>query len=329
MTSQPSKGTELFHKAEQAFTSRNFEYAKVLYHSFLEITPGHHEARYKLHTAALRCGAGTVVALRPWSLIGAGIAYLKATWYTTRNQWARAVAAWEGCLLVFPRAAFLHLKNASCLSRLGWTQAEIDEYKILRTLLPRDIAPLRELGRLYYEENRLAEAREAYEALLKIQPRDPKAPSELRKIDAQMTIDKGGWQQSGTYRDKIRDEDQATLAEQKSRLVRSKADIDAMLNSLQGQRIQNPKDIGVLREIAKLHSMGGNVEKAKEILREALEIAPRDFYLTQAYGELELAELQQELKKLRDHATQRPQDPKLGLALEKGLQAHRATLLKI
>ncbi len=333
MTSQAvlsPKAAELLKKAEEAFDARNFEYSGLLYHSVLALCPEFHKARFKLHLSTLRFHEAHPEPR--WKRILAAIRavrfYSLASWNMKKKDWLGACAQWEEALRILPVSPSLHWKNAKCLEQLGWMEATIQAYQILRLLVPQDTAILWQLARLYFQENRLEDAREVYEAIHGLLPNDPKVPAELRKIAAIMTIEKGGWKDLGTYRDKIRDERQAQLLEQRERLVKSAADIDQMLSALTSQRASRPSDFNLLREIGKLYRLKGDLANAKEALREALRLAPGDFLLAKSLHDMELEEIEHEIDQRRSDMLAHPEDTSKVEALEKLLAKYRLALLQ-
>lgn len=304
------KSAELFKKAEQAFDLRNYGYAMVLYRSVLGTSPEYHPARFKYHVAALKNEETNPKSIGQSALafLGALKPYARAMWMTRKRNWMSAVSAWEDCLAVLPFSFKIHWENARCLEALGWTEAAMDEYRLLRNIAPANPDPLRELARLYCQEERWDEAREVYEALLKLSPNDPKAPSELRKIAAMHTIEKGGWKDTANYRDKIRDERQARLFEQQARLVKTPEEIDALLRALQEKQASQPLNTALAKEIAGLYGMKGDWEKAKAALREALKHTPGDYLLEREIQNIEMEQRKAAITRLRDQGKTQEMD---------------------
>ncbi len=324
------KSLELFAKAEQAFDSHNYDYAIMLYRSVLDANPEYHPVRFKLHMASWQARRGRSLSMgdKIKGYMLAAKPFVIGRFKMFKQDWLGAIQAWEECLALAPLCALFHRELAECLERAGWKEAALNAYRVWRNIHPRDPIPLWEMARLHSQDSRWDDARDAYEMLAELHPTDTRVTGELRKIAAIQTIEKGGWSDTLSYRDKIRDERQAKFLEQKDRLVKSSSDIDDMLEVLNAKRQNNTSDLGPLREIAKLHRLKGNLDKAKEVLREALKTAPSDFFLIRELTDIQLEEMDRDIELKRHALLENPDNASVRDALEGLLGKYRSTLLE-
>ncbi len=262
----PPKAQELFQKAEQAFQSRNYAYARLLYRSVLQESPDCHPARQKLHKAVMMAqpprGGITACTAIARACFPMAVALLKEK----KSDWFGALSSWEQCLMLAPYWLPAHRGYARCIEHLGWAEAAVDEYQLIRELAPDDARALWKLAGLYAAAQRRREAREMYEAILKIHPDDAKAPGELRRLSAMETLEKGAWQDAGGYRGKLRDEQDAQRLERGKRFEalqpRQEGPAADSLEEKRSQVEQYPTNLALRFELGEMYLEAGMLDEA-------------------------------------------------------------------
>ena len=87
---------------------------------------------------------------------------------------------------------------------------------------PKDTKTMHELARLYMENEQPAKAGDVYGRILEINPNDLSAVKGSKDAAAAASMQEGGWdREEATYRDLIKDKDQAVALEQQGRVYRS------------------------------------------------------------------------------------------------------------
>jgi tetratricopeptide (TPR) repeat protein len=80
---------------------------------------------------------------------------------------------------------------------------------------------------------------------------------------AAASMQKGGWdREEATYRDLIKDKDQAVALEQQGRVYRSEEAIDHLLGELSEKYTQDPENVDTARRIAELYEEKNDLENA-------------------------------------------------------------------
>jgi tetratricopeptide (TPR) repeat protein len=96
--------------------------------------------------------------------------------------------------------------------RTGNIQAEVADLEKVVAKFPRSSDGRRELGKSYYRENRLQEAKEQFEALQQIDPDDVAAHYNLSLIYGRLGLDEKASQQATLFADKKTDPNAPTYS---------------------------------------------------------------------------------------------------------------------
>ena len=127
----------------------------------------------------------------------------------------------------------------------------------LETILessPKDVKTLHELAKHHQQFGNPQKAVDTYQRIIEIIPNDLAAIKGLKDASASASMQSGGWEkQETTYRDLIKDKEQAVALEQRSRVVRSEEMIENLLVELHAKAEAEPGNIDTSRRIAELY----------------------------------------------------------------------------
>ena len=165
-----------------------------------------------------------------------------------------AIEAVEKALESEPKSPQLNqiLKEAALEAKLP----EVAAFA-LETILdasPKDVKTLHELARHHVQFGNPQKAVDLYQKIVEITPNDMAAIKGLKDASASASMQSGGWEkEETTYRDLIKNKDQAVALEQQSRVVRSEEMIDNLLAELHTKAEAEPGSIDTSRRIAELY----------------------------------------------------------------------------
>ena len=246
-------------KAMSAMELKNFGYAVQLYQSILKPHPEFLLARQLARKAAIAKSAGKKGGL---GLSGASFTTMKAQSLLKKDPNA-ALDAIEKILEADPYSAQANqiLKEAAMAAKLP----EVAEFA-LQTIVEgngKDTKTMHELARLYIQHGKPEKAVEVYGKILEVTPNDLAAIKGGKDAAAAASMQRGGWErEDATYRDLIKDKDEAVALEQKSRVVRSAEMIDNLLVELHAKVEQDPSNVDSARKIAELYEQKEDLENA-------------------------------------------------------------------
>ena len=130
---------------------------------------------------------------------------------------------------------------------------------------PKDTNVMHEFAKHHMKFGAPAEAEELYKLILTITPNDLAAIKGSKDASAASSMKTGGWDKGeSTYRDLIKDKDQAVALEQQSRVVRSEEMIDNLLAELHAKAEAEGENctVDTARRIAELHEQREDWENA-------------------------------------------------------------------
>ncbi|NIY16529.1 MAG: tetratricopeptide repeat protein, partial [Nitrospinaceae bacterium] len=172
-TSKPTQ--DLYNRAFAAFERGNLDYSIDLFTSVLKQEPRLLSARRYLRAAELkkRKGSSTGAAAAQVTLLLSLPAYIKATLLASSKNPVKGVEAAEVLLKKDP----LHPAFAQVFARAAHAadmpEAAIQTLEVVLEHHPNDIGVVKRLGSLLAEVGETRKARQAYERLAELNPRDP------------------------------------------------------------------------------------------------------------------------------------------------------------
>jgi tetratricopeptide (TPR) repeat protein len=191
---------------------------------------------------------------------------------------------------------------------------------------PKDTKTLHELAKLYISTGAPQKAVDVYSKILTIAPNDLTAVKGGKDAAAAASMQRGGWEkEETTYRDLIRNKDEAVALEQQSRVHRSDEMIDNLLVDLHAQMDADASNADTARRIAELYEQKNDLDTAVTWFNYAAEltgntdtalvrkvsdlrlrqydvsIAGYEEYLAANPGAPEAAEYQTQLEEIKKH----------------------------
>ena len=119
---------------------------------------------------------------------------------------------------------------------------------------PSDTKNLHKLGDHFLAQGDGAEAAKVYDSIVEKDPSDGDARKKAKDASAQATMAKGGWGvKDRSFKDLLKDQDEAKSLESASRKGATKEQMQAQLADLGSQYAENPENLDVVKKIADLY----------------------------------------------------------------------------
>ena len=292
-------------KAMSAMELRNYGYAIQLLQAVLKSHPEFLLARQLARKAAVAKFGGRKGVLG--SLSGASFSSMKLQSQVKKDPVA-AFDAIEKMLETDPYSPQANqlLKEAA----LGAKMPEVALFA-LETIVgghPKDTKTMHELAKLYMENERPAKAGDVYGRILEINPNDLSAVKGGKDAAAAASMQEGGWdREEATYRDLIKDKDQAVALEQQGRVYRSEDTIDHLLGDLSEKYTQDPQNVDTARRIAELYEEKNDLEKAVTWFSYAAELSENtDFALVRKASDLRIRQFDSSIASFEEFLSVNP-----------------------
>jgi tetratricopeptide (TPR) repeat protein len=145
-------------------------------------------------------------------------------------------------------------------------------------------------------------ARECYERLVEMRPNDLNLVKILKDAIAIDSME-GTWKQDDTsekrsFRDIMKNSDEAALLEQESKAVKTDKDADALIADALAKLENDPDNINLYRSLGRLYSQQEMFDESIEVLQTAVERSPGDAELDRALSSVHIQRFDHELTTL-------------------------------
>jgi tetratricopeptide (TPR) repeat protein len=283
----------LWLKAVAAIELRNFGYAISLLQELLKQEPQFLTGRQLLRRTAVTKSKSAKKSFFNISI--APIAIMKAQRKIKKDP-KPAVEILEKVLEAEPynRQANLVLKEAALAA--GWPETAIFALRTLLEENPRDVKVLYELGRVYHELGDNDQEVEVYNQISAINPLDAEALRLGKDASAHASMKRGGWTQAESYRDLIKDKEEAISLEQQSRLRLTGEALDQQIAETYARHKAEPTNVDLVRRLGALNEQQEDFEAAIRWYQCAADLTKgADTGLARKVSDLKIKRLEQEI----------------------------------
>ena len=283
----------LWLKAVAAIELRNFGYAISLLQEILKQESEFLTGRQLLRRAAVTRSKSAKKGFFNISTASYGV--MKAQRELKKNP-KRAVEMLEEVLESEPynRQANLLLKEAALAA--GWSEIGVFALKTLLEENPRDVKVLNELGRLYHQLGDHENEVEIYNQLTAINPLGAQSLRFGKDASARSSMKKGGWTQAESYRDLIKDKDEAISLEQQSRIRLTGEALDQQIAETYARHQAEPENLDFARRLGALSEQKEDLESAIRWYQYAADLAKgADTGLLRKISDLKIKCLEREI----------------------------------
>src|SRR5262249_4298281 len=154
----------------------------------------------------------------------------------------------------------LLLKEAAIAA--GWAGSAGFSLGTLLEANPRDVKMLNELGRLYPELDDHENEMENFNQLTTINPLHAQSLRLRKDTSARASMKRGGWTQAESYRDLIKDKDEAIFLEQQSRIRLTGEALDQQIAETYARHQAEPENLDFARRLGALSEQKDDFESA-------------------------------------------------------------------
>ena len=259
------RANDFYQKAIQAVERGNLDYAIEMFIQCLNVEPGYTKARRNLRATQMKKTESAGGFRR--MLVGTKLQPLlaKAKLAVQKNP-IEAMTLAEQALTEDPKngQALMTLAEAAEVAQLPDTVVQtLETYTRLN---PKDTRALHWLGRSYIAAGQHSQARETYDRLLQINPNDFEAQQGAKDAEAKGAMTGGGWNEAESYRDALKDKDEAIALEQQSRVVRAEDMIANLIREKLEALTKDPESAVIQRELGKLYAQKEDFDEALRYL---------------------------------------------------------------
>ncbi len=288
----------LWLKVVAAIELRNFGYAISLLQEILKQEPEFLTGRQLLRRAEVTKSKSAKKSF--FNISTAPIGVMKAQRAIKKDP-KRAVEMLEEVLGGEPynRQANLLLKEAALAA--GWSEIGVFALRTLLEENPRDVKVLNELGRLYHELGDHENEVEIYNQLTAVNPLDAQSLRLGKDASARASMKRGGWTEAETYRDLIKDKDEAISLEQQSRIRLTGEALDQQIAETYARHQAEPENLDSARRLGALSEQKDDFESAIRWYQYAADLSKgADTGLLRKISDLKIKCLEREIAAIEE-----------------------------
>lgn len=258
---------DLYQKGATAIQRQNYDYAIAIFQQVLQREPGLLECRQALRAAQIRKQGGSTSFFK--KMIGGASAsplIAKAQLAKGRNP-AEAMLIAEQILEGDPQNSAGNKILAEAAMALDLPKTACFAYELLLKASPGAYDLSMAYGEALAASGQIAKAEATYTELMRAHPQKGEIAVALKDLSARKTLKEGGYDAlasgTGSYRDILKNKDEAAQLEQENRVVKS--DVSGDLISEYETRLKaEPRNLKLVRNIAELYAQKKDFDKALE-----------------------------------------------------------------
>lgn len=246
---------ELHDKGMAALQKNNLDYAVELFMQVLKAEPACFDTRQALRATQHRRAASKSGGLFK-KFLGSTNAMTKGRLALRSNPLDALVIA-EETLNDDPANSNAHQLLADAALAAGFPRTAILSLEVAFKANPSDRRLAERLADTCVQVGQLPRAEKLYRELLVTDSSNPSLNEKLKNLLASRTLSEGGYQAledgTGSYRDILKDKEQAVVLEQEQRTVKDEDVAGRLIQDYEARLAQDPNNLRLLRDIAGFH----------------------------------------------------------------------------
>ena len=315
---------------------KNYDYAIQICQGLLQVVPDYLDARRLARRAALEKVKSVKKSFFSGLGVGSQLSLLKASGLIKKNDLVTLFPLLEQILAEDP--ANIHANTLLQEAAMKWNppmkELAFFAFDTLIEANPKDIAQVQRYALYCMEKDESGAPRdpsravEMYNRILSSDPNNMVAIKGSKDAAAAQSVQQGGWEVAESYRDLIKDKDEAISLEQQNRVVKSDEMIDDQIAELSAQVQAEPQSIDKSRRIAELYEKKEDFEHSLEWYQYALSLSGgADPTIVRKMSDIQLRQIDAAYKVREEFIAAAPDDPEVPRLQEemKALEKQRAS----
>jgi tetratricopeptide (TPR) repeat protein len=256
----------LFTKGSDALQRDNLDYAIDLFNQILAREPAQYEIRKALRTAQIKkAGSGGGFFKKMLSTAGSQPLVAKGHMALSKNP-AEALHIAEQILNGDPNNSGAHKLVVEAAEALELPRTAVMSLENLVRNSPKDVDLAIRFARALADTGQPGRAEKLLAELYRSSPTNNDLAQALKDLSARTTMDEGGYDAladgTGSYRDILKDKEEATSLEQQNRQVKTEDVTERLINEYETRLKTEPDNLKMLRSLAELYTQKKQFDKA-------------------------------------------------------------------
>ncbi len=294
---------EYFEKGNAALEKHNFDYAIAMYSQVLLKEPGFFECRQALRAAQFKKQGGGRGFFKRMIGTASSSPLLAKAQLALRSNPIEALQVTEQILNSDPGNTLAHKLLAEAALNADFPRTAVLSLEIITKQAPRDRDTILKLSQALVRAGQAEKADNLLHELARAFPSDPTVAQALKDLAAQRTLHEGGYEAladgQGSYRDILKDKDEAITLEQEKREVKSDDASLRLIAEYEARLLQEPKNLRLVRSLAELCAERKDFDRALAYYQRIVDQEGNtDPSLEQAITQTTLKKLEHALQQL-------------------------------
>src|SRR5438552_4214698 len=264
----PRDVRDLYQKGGAALQRQNFDYAIAIFNQVLQREPGFFECRQALRAAQFKKAGGSTNFLKKMLGGASSSPLLAKAQLSMRKNPLEAIQMAEQILNADPQSSGALKVLAEAALSADLPRTSCFSYEILLKNSPKDYDLNMDYGKALAKAGQGDKAEDLYTELMRLYPHKGEIAEALKDLSARTTLDEGGYDAladgTGSYRDVLKDKNQAVALEQEHRQVKSDDVADRLIREYEERLPKEPKNLKLLRSLSELYSQKKDYDRAIE-----------------------------------------------------------------
>lgn len=256
MNEIPRALRDYYEKGTAALEKHNYDYAIAMLAQALAKEPGFFECRQALRAAQFKKQGGSTGFFKRMIGTASSSPMLAKGQMALRNNPLEAMAVAEQILNSDPGNTHAHKLLAEAALAADFPRTAVLSLELAVKQSPRDREVILKLSEALIRAGQAEKAENLLHDLERAFPNDPSIGQALKDLSARRTLHEGGYEGladgQGSYRDILKDKEEAVLLEQEKREVKSEDVSERLIEEYESRLPQEPNNLRLIRSLAEL-----------------------------------------------------------------------------
>jgi tetratricopeptide (TPR) repeat protein len=297
---------------------KNPSYAVDIISNIVSRNPGCLDARRLLRQAQERVHVAKRKGLSSFMSKVTSIPFSMGGYAKVKKNPHEALLAAEQMLNANPGNIVGHKMIGAAAEALEFFETAAFAYEEIRKIEPNDLGNIKALMSAYMRIGKSEEAIRIGDDAYLEHPTDEEIQSLIKQASVEQSINKGNWEDEKSFRDKLKDEEQAQMLEQANRAKTGESGLRSLIEEAMAAVAEEPENINYYREISSNYQKLGELDHAIEWIRKArqLEVGSADINLERMEASLVQEKMAQDIANKEAELEAYPEDEEILAALE-------------
>jgi tetratricopeptide (TPR) repeat protein len=230
----------------------------------------------------------------------------------------QALVSAEQMLNANPGNVAAHKMIGAAAEALELFETAAFAYEDIRKIEPDNVENIKALMSLYIKTGKSEDAIRIGDAAYHQHPSDDEIQSLIKQASVEQSINKGKWEDDKSFRDKLKDEEEAQKLEQAGRAKTGEAGLRSLIEDAKAAVAEQPDNINFYREISSNYRKLGEFDAALEWIGKArqLEAGSADVNLERLEGMLKREKMETAIANKEAELEANPESAEIKSALE-------------